>query len=80
MTLKHKIEESLNNLRPFIQRDGGDVEFVDYDEDEKIVYVQMLGACRGCPSSYITLKAGIEHALREEFPGHVEAVEQIYMD
>lgn len=74
------IQESLDALRPFIQRDGGDVEFVDFDEEEGVVYVQMLGACRGCPSSYITLKAGIEHALIAEYPGVVKGVEQVYLD
>lgn len=78
--MKEKIQEALDNLRPFIQRDGGDVAFVDYDEENKIVFVQMLGACRGCPSSYITLKAGIEHALVNEFPEHVREVEQVYLD
>lgn len=75
-----KMREAIDNLRPMIQRDGGDVEFVNFDEDEGIVYVQMLGACRGCPSSYITLKSGIEYALQLEYPGIVKGVEQLYID
>ena len=78
--MKDQIMEAVERLRPLINRDGGDIQFVDYDEDEKVVYIEMLGACRGCPASYITLKSGVEHALREEFPGSVETVEQIYAD
>lgn len=74
------MREAIENLRPLIQLDGGDVAFVDFDEDEGIVYVQMLGACRGCPSSYITLKNGIEYALQTDYPGIVKGVEQVYMD
>lgn len=78
--MRKQIEEAVNNLRPFIQRDGGDVEFVEYDEKEKVVYIQMLGSCRGCPSSYITLKSGIEHALQSKFPDDVREVEQVFLE
>lgn len=70
-----KIQDSLDTLRPFIQRDGGDVELVDYADG--IVYVRLLGACSSCPSSYITLKNGIERALSEEIP-EVTGVEQVF--
>ena len=75
-----KMKEAIENLRPLIQMDGGDVAFVDFDEKEGIVYVEMLGACRGCPSSYITLKSGIEYALQAEYPDIVKGVEQVYID
>ena len=75
-----KMREAIDNLRPFIQRDGGDVEFVDFDEEEGIVYVQLLGQCRSCPSSYITLKSGIEYALQTEYPELVKGVEQVFID
>ena len=78
--MRETMREAIDNLRPMIQRDGGDVKFVDFDEDEGIVYVEMLGACRSCPSSYITLKAGIEYALQADYPGVVKYVEQVYMD
>lgn len=70
-----EIQESINALRPFIQRDGGDVELVDYSDG--IVYVRLLGACSSCPSSYITLKMGIERALSQDHP-EVTGVEQVF--
>lgn len=78
--MKKEIEESLERLKPFIQRDGGDIEFVDYDPDTKTVYIQMIGTCKGCPASHITLKNGVEAALREDFPNDVEYVEQVFLD
>lgn len=76
--MNDKISEVIEQMRPFIQRDGGDVEFIEYDEG--IVYVQLKGACVGCPSSYITLKSGIEHALKVELGEEIKGVEQIYLD
>ncbi|MBD7985600.1 NifU family protein [Sporosarcina sp. Sa2YVA2] len=69
------VQEVLNKLRPFLLRDGGDCELVDIEEG--IVKLRLLGACGTCPSSTITLKAGIERALLEEVPGVVE-VEQVF--
>lgn len=62
--LIHKIEEVLENLRPSIQMDGGDIKFVRFEDG--IVYVRMLGACVGCPVSSHTLKLGIEDALKDQ--------------
>ena len=70
-----KVREVLDKLRPFIQRDGGDVELVDVEDG--IVSVRLLGACGSCPSSTITLKAGIERALMEEVPEVREVVQVI---
>lgn len=70
-----KVQEVLNKLRPFLQRDGGDCELVDVEDG--IVKLRLLGACGTCPSSTITLKAGIERALVEEIPGITE-VEQVF--
>lgn len=69
------VQEVLNKLRPFLLRDGGDCELVDVENG--IVKLRLLGACGTCPSSTITLKAGIERALLEEVPGVVE-VEQVF--
>ncbi|WP_209125750.1 NifU family protein [Alkalihalobacillus sp. BA299] len=74
--MREQVQEVLDKLRPFLLRDGGDVEFVDID-DEGIVKVRLLGACGSCPSSTITLKAGIERALLEEVPG-VKEIEQVF--
>ncbi|WP_072333333.1 MULTISPECIES: NifU family protein [unclassified Thermoactinomyces] len=73
MTLEERVQEVLDKLRPYIQRDGGDVELVEIEDG--IVRVRLLGACGSCPSSTITLKAGIERALMEEIP-EVREVEQ----
>lgn len=69
------VQDVLNKLRPFLLRDGGDCELVDIEDG--IVKLRLLGACGTCPSSTITLKAGIERALLEEVPGIVE-VEQVF--
>ncbi|WP_017726394.1 NifU family protein [Halalkalibacterium ligniniphilum] len=73
--MAEQVKEVLDKLRPFLLRDGGDVEFVDVEDG--IVKVRLLGACGSCPSSTITLKAGIERALLEEVPG-VKEIEQVF--
>ena len=75
--LRMKVEEVLELMRPAIQSDGGDVELVDVSEDGHIS-VRFHGACVGCPSSGMTLKAGIERNLRAHVPGFksVEAVDE----
>lgn len=70
-----KIQNVLNRIRPYLQNDGGDAEFVKFEDG--IVYVRMLGACIGCGSLDSTLKDGIEAILLEEVEGvigveHVE--------
>ncbi|WP_417281993.1 NifU family protein [Chungangia koreensis] len=73
--MRESVQEVLNKLRPFLLRDGGDCELIDVEDG--IVKLRLLGACGSCPSSTITLKAGIERALLEEVPGVVE-VEQVF--
>lgn len=70
-----KIKEILDNVRPYLQEDGGDVEFLEIT-DEGIVKVKLLGACVDCPLSMMTLRAGIERALLNAVPGikRVEAI------
>ena len=72
--IEKQIIEVLDKLRPYLQRDGGDVEFVKFEEG--IVYVRMLGACAGCMYVEATLSDGIEEALLEEVPG-VIGVEEV---
>ncbi|MDQ0177712.1 Fe-S cluster biogenesis protein NfuA [Bacillus chungangensis] len=74
-TMNEQVQVVLDKLRPFLLRDGGDCELVDVDDG--VVKLRLLGACGTCPSSTITLKAGIERALLEEVPGVVE-VEQVF--
>ncbi len=69
-----KIQAVLDEIRPALQADGGDVEFIDYNDG--IVSVRMQGACGSCPMSVMTLKQGIEARMKERIP-EVIAVEQI---
>lgn len=69
-----QVTEIIEKLRPYINRDGGDIKFVKYEEG--IVYVQMLGACVGCAAIDTTLTDGVEAILLEEVPGII-GVEQI---
>lgn len=66
------IESVLNQLRPTIQADGGDIQFVKYED--KIVYVKLLGACVHCPISMFTLKLGVEEALKAQLPELKEVI------
>ncbi len=61
---KEKIKEVLDQVRVSLQADGGDAELVDIS-DEGLVKLRLTGACAGCPMSEVTLKSGIERALRE---------------
>ena len=70
---KEKIKEVLDKVRVSLQADGGDAELVEIT-DEGLVRLKLTGACAGCPMSQMTLKAGIERALRE----HVD--EQIVVE
>lgn len=74
-TMYEQVEVVIEKLRPFLLRDGGDCELVGVEDG--IVKLRLLGACGTCPSSTITLKAGIERAMLEEVPGFVE-VEQVF--
>lgn len=62
-----KVKKLINKVRPYLQQDGGDVEFVKIEDN--IVYVKMLGACVGCSSIDGTLRDGIESIILEEVPG-----------
>lgn len=72
--MRDRIEKVLDEIRPALQADGGDVEFIDFNEG--IVMVRMTGACGNCPMSMMTLKQGIEARMKAAIP-EVEAVEQI---
>jgi Fe-S cluster biogenesis protein NfuA len=76
MTTIEKIESVLDTVRPAIQMDGGDVEFVDFDEQEGVVQVRLMGHCVGCASATMTLKHGIEARLRAAVP-EVKTVQAI---
>jgi Fe-S cluster biogenesis protein NfuA len=73
--MQEKVQETLEKIRPQLQADGGDVELVGITEDS-VVQVRLQGACAGCPMSQMTLKNGIEQALKKEVP-EVKAVESV---
>ncbi len=75
MEEEKKIKEVIAEIRPYIQNDGGDIEFVKYENN--IVYVKLSGACQGCQMAHVTLKEGVESAIKNEVPD-VKAVEQIH--
>lgn len=74
--VEDRILEVLDSIRPAIRADGGDIEFVDYDEVAGEVRIRMVGACHACPMSMLTLKAGIEQRLRMIVP-EVRSVETV---
>ncbi len=65
--IEKQVKEIIEKIRPYIQRDGGDIQYVRFQDG--IVYVQMLGACVGCGALDSTLKDGVEAILLEEVPG-----------
>ena len=72
--VRPEVEKVLESIRPALQADGGDVELVDIDGG--VVKVRLMGACGGCPMAQMTLKGGIEAALKERIPA-VERVESV---
>jgi Fe-S cluster biogenesis protein NfuA len=72
--MKEEIAQALEEVRPHLQVDGGDVELVDVEDG--IVKVRLKGACAGCPMSQMTLKWGVENYLKKKVPG-VKTVEAV---
>jgi Fe-S cluster biogenesis protein NfuA len=68
------VAEVIEEIRPLLQGDGGDIELVETDEATGIVSVRLQGACRGCPSAQQTLKLGVERHLVEKVPTVKEVV------
>lgn len=66
--VEERIQSALDEIRPALQFDGGDIEFLDFSEDTGIVRVQMVGACHGCSMSEVTLAAGVEKIVKERVP------------
>jgi len=74
MTLKEEVEKVLDEIRPMLQADGGNVDLAGVEDD--IVKVRLVGACAGCPMSQITLQQGIERVLKEKIP-EIKGVESV---
>lgn len=62
-----QVEAALDSIRPYLQADGGNIKVLEITED-KVVKVEMLGACGSCSMSSMTLKAGVEEAIKNSFP------------
>lgn len=73
--MKEKIQKVIEKIRPALQRDGGDLEFVSVDE-AGVVKVRLRGACSCCPMSQLTLKAVVEKTIKQEIP-EVKSVETV---
>ena len=74
--MEEKINNALEQIRPFLQRDGGDIEFVEFTEDN-IVKVRLKGHCAGCPGAQMTIKGVIERILMESYPDEIAGVEAV---
>ncbi len=73
--MKEQVEKALEDIRPMLMSDGGNVELVDVTDG--VVKLRLTGACSGCPSSQVTLKMGIEQSLKEKVPG-IQSVEEVH--
>ena len=67
-SLTEQVRGVIENIRPLLQRDGGDIQLVTVDESTGIVSVELQGACSGCPHAAMTLKMGVERHLKEQVP------------
>jgi Fe-S cluster biogenesis protein NfuA len=65
--MKEKVQAVIDEIRPHLQADGGDIELVDVTQ-EGVVKVKLQGACRGCPGAAMTLRMGVERALKQRVP------------
>ena len=73
--MEQKIKDALAQIRPYLQRDGGDIEFVELTEDN-VVKVRLQGHCAGCPGEKMTIKGVVERLIKESYP-EIKAVEAV---
>jgi len=73
--LWNRVDDSLNSVRPYLEKDGGNVEIVEIT-DSKVVKLRLLGACETCPQSLMTLKSGIEESIKRDVP-EIKAIETV---
>lgn len=72
-SVKERVAVVIDQIRPYLQNDGGDIELIDVD-DQGVVKVRLRGACSGCPSAAMTLKMGVERNLKAHVPEVTEVV------
>jgi Fe-S cluster biogenesis protein NfuA len=75
-SLEEKIKAKIEELRPSLQADGGDLELIKIDQEGKKIHLRLLGACHGCPLSLRTMKEVVEKSLREIWPELQEVVRE----
>ena len=63
-----KVEVALDEIRPFLQSDGGDISLLGFEDEETTVKVQLQGACAGCSVNQMTLKSGVEMTIKKHAP------------
>ena len=75
-TFIEEVEASLDEMRPYVQSHGGELNLIEWLPDEGRMRIQLAGACHGCPMSMLTMRLGVERILQDRFPQikHVEAV------
>jgi len=76
--MTEKVINVIGQIRPYLQQDGGDIEFIDLTDDN-VVNVRLLGACGSCPYSTMTLKNGVESAMKKAIP-EIKSVEAVNLD
>jgi len=74
--MREEVQKVIDEVRPMLQADGGDLELVDVNEETGVVSVRLQGACKGCPGAQMTLKMGVERKLKEAVP-EVTSVEAV---
>jgi Fe-S cluster biogenesis protein NfuA len=75
-SIENRIVEHLQSLRPYLQEDEGDIEFVRFENETSVLEVRFLGNCKTCPLSVMTLRAGIERYLLARIP-EIRRVESV---
>lgn len=75
-SIKERVEDTLEEIKPYLVNDGGGIELVEITEDSKVVKVKLTGACGCCPHSMYTLKLGVEQMIKEKVP-EIESVEAV---
>ena len=73
--LKNRVEQALDSIRPYLETDGGDVKLLEINDSNQVT-LELLGACGNCPMSTMTLKAGVEEAIKRAVP-EISSVEAI---
>ena len=73
-SITDRVKVVVDQIRPMLQADGGDIEVVEVDEGAGVVSVRLQGACKGCPGAAMTLKMGVERHLKEKVPEVTEVV------